>query len=869
MKRILATALLLFTLGIIPSLAQYVDVIVYEQEGTSPRMPKTGVHIWTFLSQNDANRAKAKLKAGGEVTLADGMQDHKLSESSPVQMRGRTDGYILFDDGFSLIEVISCKRFLNRKREGGEAVEYVITRKKHSGDDSNDAIELKGVEKSAQRTMRKAKAGTANACRNRLIFSRQLYLDDLTLNRTDARYVVAPVLIRENLGQWDTIAYMKPVVLDGNEYHRTNHRRMGYEHARQDGQELDQEKHDKLGPYVLQLHYMETRQPDSLIVSGVYDQYDESRKYKMMGHAWFEDYNTVYHEQDIVLWNGRVQRPQRYLDWSVATVEVGISPERYLREERKEATNYTDELHLQFEVGKSTLDQSDSLTMQQLDDICRKLNAITSNSESQLQKVVIKGYSSPEGSHSLNRRLSHERASHMISVLNNRVHGNKPAIRAEFDNNDNIASWEEAAEVLEAMQDTLAHKYAAEIRNIVARSRNIDEQSRQITRQPWYTYVKENALPQLRRVIIEYSSFEFRVIPAEETYERYLKGEEGYIDGTRLKGYQFYGLMNRLRKEEDWEGLERIARAAYKSSDEDVKEVAWRFTRGNAIVENGDTVRDSNGEPLYSMIQSRDFYRPYPLAAYYLTECLIRKKQVDTKLLEPYIDDSAGGLENQKRDRSGQLREWWNDPSIVINQIMMYCLDNDFEKASYIAANHLPEEEQYRTLRMMLRAMNCEWDNPEVRDAVAATTPMNAVAMYIAMDDKPYYRKALDLLTDSIGTGADNVNPLVPYLVAICRFHLECLTSDYDDVTHYASPNIYVPEAEQLRAEGEVLYDWAAPMLDAFRMDPQNAEFLQGDGYFNDAYRGLVLFFWKRLKDGLTIDQIAKEYDYLVSKYNE
>ena len=67
---------------------------------------------------------------------------------------------------------------------------------------------------------------------------------------------------------------------------------------------------------------------------------------------------------------------------------------------------------------------------------------------------------------------------------------------------------------------------------------------------------------------------------------------------------------------------------------------------------------------------------------------------------------------------------------------------------------------------------------------------------------------------------------------------------------------------------GEKAADWAAPMLEAFRLNPENAEYIKTDGYFNDAYRSLVLYFWKRLQDGIPMTDICKEYDELVAKYN-
>jgi hypothetical protein len=59
------------------------------------------------------------------------------------------------------------------------------------------------------------------------------------------------------------------------------------------------------------------------------------------------------------------------------------------------------------------------------------------------------------------------------------------------------------------------------------------------------------------------------------------------------------------------------------------------------------------------------------------------------------------------------------------------------------------------------------------------------------------------------------------------------------------------------------------PMLKAFELDKENVKYLENDGYFNDAYRLLVFYFWKRINEGVDREQIAKEYDALVSKNRE
>ena len=849
MKRIL-TIFLLSAAMALPAVAQYVNIQIYTQEEGKERLPKSGVQIWTFNGRSDAERALNKYLSGSSIGRADGVLDTDQTRGQMLQLRGTYHGYLIIDDGFEFTKAIPCQDLLHIDGNGQQILTYTfVTKARKSKLDG--VTEMKNVDITGKRTARKAKAGSAYACGHKLAYDKMILLDrDLT--RTNARWVVSPYLILPDQNN-DTVCFLPPVVYDGFAYHRTIERLMGFQRD-----EYDHDKNDKLGRYVIPYRYMQTRKDDQVHVVGVWNGYDETKNYRLLGHVWYEDYNTVYHEDVITIWDGKPKRPQRYLDWASAMVEIPVEPSRYARRELLEIQNFKDHLSLEFEKGKASLNMDDSTTVAQLDAVVGRLRAITDNPESELQSITIRGYSSPEGSVATNRRLSHERSAYLSQLLTARIGARLPHPQVRFDSNDNIIPWDKVAHALDSIGTDETRAMAASLRSITEHNRNMDVQWSQIRGQSWYPYVEKHILPGLRQVIIEYAATEARIIPPDETYRRYRNGEKGYADGSSLMPYQAYHLMNTLYDLGDWEGLERIAYNAYHSSNLEMKQLAWRHTRDMSqpvITEEGDTT--------YALKHSEDFLRPYELAAYYLSKCLIRRGKADTNILQPYLDDSNNGLENQKRDNSGNLREWWNDVAIALNQTRMYCLDNDFEKATFCAANHLPDDDRFTTFRMMLRAMNCEWHVPEVRDAVASTSPMNAVAMYIAQDQPQYYLKADSILKNDTTMSLQDAR--VQYLRAICRFRTECPTCEDENIRHYSSQNAYDPSAAMY---GEKAADWAAPMLEAFRLNPENAEYIKTDGYFNDAYRSLVLYFWKRIQDGIPITDICQEYDELVAKYN-
>ena len=78
----------------------------------------------------------------------------------------------------------------------------------------------------------------------------------------------------------------------------------------------------------------------------------------------------------------------------------------------------------------------------------------------------------------------------------------------------------------------------------------------------------------------------------------------------------------------------------------------------------------------------------------------------------------------------------------------------------------------------------------------------------------------------------------------------------------YPSYNAYDPDPDDQPR------DWAAPMLQALRINPEMEKMLDTDGYFNDAYRRMVKYFWHRIQAGAVMEDICKEYDVLRVKYS-
>ena len=455
MKRIL-TIFLLFVATAMPAAAQYVNIQIYTQEEGKERIPKSGVQIWTFNGRSDAERALGKYLGGSSIGRADGVLDTDQTRGQMLQLRGTYHGYLIIDDGFEFTKAIPCQDLLHTDANGRQILIYTfVTKARKSKLDG--VTEMKNVDIMGKRTARKAKAGTAYACGHKLTYDKMILLDR-EYTSTNARWVVSPYLVLPDHNN-DTVCFLPPVVYDGFAYHRTMERLMGFQRD-----QYDHDKNDKLGQYVIPYRYMQTRKDDQVHVVGEWNGYDETKNYRLLGHVWFEDYNTVYHEDVITIWDGKPKRPQRYLDWGSAVVEIPIEPSRYARRELLEIQNFKDHLSLEFEKGKASLNMDDSTTVAQLDAVIERLRTITNNPESELQSVTIRGYSSPEGSVATNRRLSHERSAYLSQLLSSRIGSRLPHPQLRFDSNDNIIPWERVAHALDSIGTDETYAMAASLR---------------------------------------------------------------------------------------------------------------------------------------------------------------------------------------------------------------------------------------------------------------------------------------------------------------------------------------------------------------------------------------------------------------------
>ena len=620
---------------------------------------------------------------------------------------------------------------------------------------------------------------------------------------------------------------------------------------------------------------MKNREQDTIYFQCRIHPYNDKEPWKIIGHYWYEDYNTVYYENNMLLYAGYSKNPNPFLEWKSFVPKEELDVTHYLKKALTTPIRNSEELKLLFEVNKATLDFTDSLTRENLEYMRQRIDGYYKNEMAVINDVSIHGFASPEGSQTGNERLANARAQTVRNLFASYFSDRSriPLSTSSY----SIVPWTEVADTIEALNDERYAGIANEIKEICQQKSTLDAQYSIIRNKSWYRLVNDSILPRMRRVRITTEVVEQKVLTADEIYQRYSHDNEDFLNEA-TPPYQYYQLMNLLYSRKEWDKLQHVAQKAFNSRDPLLREQTTRAFMTNKIkkIEAGD---DGKMDTIFEVRDTIRIERAYPLAAYYLAKCKLEKLEVDTTILVNYLDKNANGGEYIEKNGGAK----WNEEPIVITQILMYCLAEKYDEAYKLAQYHLPDNGKYKLFMSSIKYLSCNYtpeEKEEIRRTIEVTSPANFVAVNLTEDRDPddgnktgFQRAKEKLLTEKRSFMRNGkLLPSYYYLLAICRYQTDCNDKDYETY-YYDSKNVYDPHNDLGKTSPytELGKDnhWAMPMLDAFRRDPKWVEFLKEDGFFNDAYRSMMLYFWQRIQDGVNMADIAREYDKLARKYFE
>lgn len=535
------------------------------------------------------------------------------------------------------------------------------------------------------------------------------------MGKTNARLIIQPYVLAAN--QKDTIEFRTPLVFDGEEYHLTQARRMGWDY-------------DPLFQYVqdsvLTDREMQIPWEDNIHLA------DPSTVCSVHYMMSLEDYTNVYYNYEkLIISTDRIRRPLKFLEYSVEHVE--LDPMKYQEKAQRERRNASMDMSLAFLVGKAELDPDDAKSQADMRELKRQIYEIVHGEGSTLNEFEISGMASPDGPYAKNLVLAQERMNSVLKEVEKmvpadkwkRVYKPKPKAR--------VASWTEVADLLE--QDGYTDE-AIEIKAIVARHYGKpDKQWEKIIKLDYYRPLVVSYLPKLRSVKCSYKSEVYRPLTPQEILDKY-RNDSLYYNGKKpMLLYEYWNLFQMI---EDKEELERLYKRAYEESKLSLK-------------------------------------KPWMLAANNLAVSYLERGHVDTTVLAPFIDITVHGSNVTRTFNDGirQTSELINPAELVVNQLIMYLRDNNFRSAS-IMAKLLPDTDEYKMVKAFTMCLGGHYKTRrdasqedklranEVFELVRDSSPVNKVVMNLALKNRgndEAARKAVEEL--------DPNDPLTSYFKTI------------------------------------------------------------------------------------------------------
>ena len=533
------------------------------------------------------------------------------------------------------------------------------------------------------------------------------------IGKTNARMVVQTYLLAGN--EVDTLEYRMPIVYDGEQYHQTQYRRMGF---RKDVDPLFllAEENPPLTDSTVSVTWKDTvflENPSELIYCKAL--------------IWAEDYNMVIYEDSMKIFNtGRARRPMRFLEYSFE--EYNLDPNDYVKQPKRERRDAAVSTNLTFLVGKAALDPKDTAGRASLENLKQELYNVIHDEGSSLKEFYVSVTSSPDGTYYKNVELSRLRSdfasNEVTSVIPKSARKRivMPSPKAE------VASWLAVADILE--KDSLMVEAAA-VRKIVEQNpRSMDAQWSRIRQLPYYRTKISPRLPQLRSVTFRYISEIFRQLTPEEILHRY-NTDADYRSGRKSFAlYEYWHLFNMVKNQDELDLL-------YRRAMMDSKKAEGRL---------------------------------WPLPANNYAVSLMRKGICDTTILAPLIDEREP-LNRIIRNKHNPkvIDEIINIEQVVANQVIMFLRAEKYMRA--VELSTLLPDEKYGLLKSIARCLagyfrdNKSKEGQQVFNTVRNSTPRNRVVMNLAVGNIGLAKAALAKL--------DQNDPVTQYLNAqvLCRNH--------------------------------------------------------------------------------------------------
>ncbi len=437
----------------------------------------------------------------------------------------------------------------------------------------------------------------------------------------NSRLIIQPYAISCD-DNTDTVGILKPIVIEGKEYHTLQNKRKDY----------DYEPNDPLH----QFHVKDmVLSKDSLHVRRAvsFKRPDPKRMYFCAGRILMADYThiTWSNEGDTAVFGSCYGiTPFKFLQFDLPNSHIPLDREEFYEPPRIQPRDVSRDLQLSFVVGKAefTDDSINAITMQTL------ATELKSYGRS-LVSVSIMGSSSPDGGLQLNQSLADRRAALALSHVRRLVPGNHYNVSPP---EAKVYTW---LDVADSLKNRGFEEEATRLRD-VATAKGEYSRDAQIVAKSMAIYdsiIDKQILARQRAMKCSYKFIDRSPLSAEEAAEAWLTKNPDYLPGG-TKRFSNGDYFNMLALIKDSVEQRRVVERAHKE------------------------------------ITSRSGFKINAFAAYLANRMAIYKIQdgvIDTTLLEPFIDiydERCDAMKQVSIDNQEKYKV--NRNQIVANQALMY-----------------------------------------------------------------------------------------------------------------------------------------------------------------------------------------------------
>lgn len=344
---------------------------------------------------------------------------------------------------------------------------------------------------------------------------------------SNSRFIFQPTLY--DATKKDT-SYFRPVVIDGENYHINQQRYYSFDASK-----------DKLADFIVTNELNQTDHiyayKDSLYIDpSEFDHDYRSDCYIGINGLFRKETSVITSKADytdtIMIARGTVN-PLRFIEYNIDPQD--LTDTTLIPKPEMKLLMDAGVSKINFVLGKAKVDEKDEESVQNINSIKDKLQAIVNNEFATLKSIEIVGYASPEGTYKQNLSLAKARTDLILKELAASL---DPAVAkyVTLTSNSVVQPWSEVANMLRESEpelatyiDGLVYRFADTHDMIIPHMRKHNK---------YRSLLLKEVLPELRKVEYTLNYSEFRKLKDFEIWDRYkAKTEE-------ISRYEFWRLID-------------------------------------------------------------------------------------------------------------------------------------------------------------------------------------------------------------------------------------------------------------------------------------------------------------------------------------